>query len=146
MKPKWKQSLNTSRNARAVLPKLVDKYFQAGRKAAGATGSAKALHQFRIATKRFRYSLELFRPVYGASLERRLKALRELQQSLGQINDYRTILKFVPNDEALQAKLQNAIKRKSKEFRARWKVFDLGPQLKNWKAYLAGAPSRSSVP
>jgi len=144
MKPKWKSSRSLRENVRAVLPKLADEYFREGRKAADVKQSAKARHQFRIATKHFRYSLELFRPVYGASLDRRLKALRELQQSLGQMNDYRTILRFVNDDDTIRAKLEKRIKAKSKEFRRLWKAFDSRGQHKNWQAYLAGAPSRSS--
>ncbi|HYL35128.1 MAG TPA: CHAD domain-containing protein [Bryobacteraceae bacterium] len=144
MKPKWKPSVTAAEGARVFLPQLADKYFNAGRKAADKTRSTKALHQFRIATKRFRYSLELFQPVFGASLDRRLDALRKLQRSLGKLNDYRAILKLVADDETLQAQLEKAIKRQLKEFRRRWKTFDSHGQLKSWKTYLAGARAPSS--
>src|SRR5262249_40223558 len=56
----------------------------------GADASFKALHRFRLLTKRFRYTLELFRPCYGPGLEQRIEALRLLQQYLGEINDCAT--------------------------------------------------------
>ena len=62
-------------NAREVLPKLAKKYFQAGRDAVSEKRPPDELHAFRLETKRFRYTLELFRPVYGPQLKRYLKAL-----------------------------------------------------------------------
>ena len=55
---KWKPSRSVIENARSVLPKLVEKYFKAGRRAADGKRSPDELHQFRIKTKRFRYTLE----------------------------------------------------------------------------------------
>jgi CHAD domain-containing protein len=49
-----------------------------------------SLHGFRLLTKRFRYTLELFRCCYGPGLERRIEALHTLQQRLGEINDCAT--------------------------------------------------------
>jgi len=133
---KWKSSENAAQNARRVLPKLAKKYFEAGREAANGKRSSKALHRFRIVTKQFRYALELFRPVYGASLDRRLQALRELQNTLGKISDYQTILDMVPGDKQVAAKVESALKRKSKDFRREWKAFDSNGQLKQWTTYL----------
>ena len=133
---KWKSSANAAENARRVLPKLAEKYFTAGREAANGKRSSKALHRFRIVTKRFRYALELFRPVYGPSLDRRLQALRDLQSVLGKISDYQTILDMVPGDKQVGTKVEGALKRKSKDFRREWKAFDSNGQLKQWKIYL----------
>jgi len=141
---KWKTSENATGNARSVLPKLAQNYFEAGRKAAGGKRSAKALHRFRIATKRFRYALELFRPLYGPSLDRRLKAVHQLQDVLGKISDYQTILNMLAGDKEMGAKVRRSLKRKSKDFPKQWKAFDSGGQLKQWKAYLGRGPR--SVP
>lgn len=137
---KWKTSENAAGNARRVLPKLAQNYFEAGRKAADGKRSARALHRFRIATKRFRYALELFRPLYGPSLERRLKAVHELQDVLGKISDYQTILNMLAGDQEIGAKVKRSLKRKSKDFSKQWKAFDSGGQLKQWKAYLGRGP------
>ena len=76
--------------ARQLLPRLAERFFARGRRAARPNASAADLHRFRLAAKRFRYTLELFRPVYGPGLERRMAALRGIQQILGDANDCAT--------------------------------------------------------
>lgn len=137
---KWKTSQSIAENARRVLPKLAENYFEAGRKASDGKRSPKALHRFRIATKRFRYAMELFQPLYGPSLDRRLKAVHELQNVLGKISDHQTILELLADDPEIGAKVQRALKRKSKDFRKCWQTFDSEGQLKQWKIYLARRP------
>jgi CHAD domain-containing protein len=139
---KWKMNMNAGSNARKVLPKLAETYFEAGRKAADGKQSSKALHRFRISTKRFRYALELFEPVYGDSLKRRLKTLHTLQDALGKISDCQTILEMLDGDKAIEAKLERAMKRNSKEFRKQWEKFDSNGQLKHWKEYLVHGAAR----
>lgn len=140
---KWKTSRTIAANARVVLPKLAEKYFNAGRKAAeDEAPSAKDLHRFRIATKRFRYSLELFRPVYGASLERRLGSLRELQNVLGKLSDYHSMERLFDGEKELKAKLERARTKKLELFRETWTAFDSEGQLKRWKSYLVRGSSR----
>lgn len=133
---KWQPSLSADANAHRILPQLAADYFKAGRKAASKE-SPKALHRFRISTKRFRYALELFEPVYGPTLKKRLRALHKLQDSLGKISDYKSILELVDGDQSTAANLEKAMKRKTKEFRKEWKSFDSSGQLKDWKDYLA---------
>jgi CHAD domain-containing protein len=140
---KWKSSSSAAENAWAVLPKMADDYFDAGRKAADGKRSSKELHRFRVATKRFRYALELFRPVYGPSLDRHLQALRGLQDSLGKVSDCQTIQLMLARDEALQARLQRTMKRKLKEFRRDWRAFDSGGEHKRWKTYLSRGRRRA---
>ena len=45
------------------------------------------LHRLRLASKRVRYTLELFRPCYPPEFEDRLDALKKLQDWLGEVND-----------------------------------------------------------
>jgi CHAD domain-containing protein len=123
-------------NARLLLPKLLAKYFKAGRKAADGKQSPRKLHGFRLATKQFRYSLELFRPCYGPSLDRKLAALSELQSALGKLSDYASVRTILPGDKALEAKLERASKKKLKEFREQWAAFDADGQQKRWRHYL----------
>jgi len=131
------KTTNATENARALLPKLLEKYFKAGRKAAKGETSPKKLHGFRIATKQFRYSLELFRPLYGPSLERKLSALSGLQGVLGKLSDYHSVRTLIKGDKALEQKLDRATGKKLKEFREQWAAFDTEGQLKRWKTYLA---------
>ena len=44
-------------------------------------------HTMRIAAKRLRYALEVFRPLYGASAVRFVAAARQAQRRLGEIHD-----------------------------------------------------------
>jgi CHAD domain-containing protein len=47
------------------------------------------LHQFRIAGKKLRYSMELLAPAFGSELrEKQYPIVQELQDKLGSINDY----------------------------------------------------------
>jgi CHAD domain-containing protein len=134
---KLKPTRNAAENARELLPKLLEKYFKAGRKAAKGEHSQKKLHGFRLATKQFRYSLELFRPLYGPRLERKLSSLSKLQSVLGKLSDYHSVRTLLAGDKALEAKLDRATKKRLKEFREQWAAFDTEGQLKRWKSYLA---------
>jgi CHAD domain-containing protein len=134
---KLKPARNAAENARVLLPKLLENYFKAGRKAANRKLSPKKLHGFRLATKQLRYSLELFRPLYGARLDRHLNALSELQGVLGKLSDYHSVRILLAGDAVLEAKLERATKKKLKEFHEHWTAFDSRGQLKRWKASLA---------
>jgi CHAD domain-containing protein len=134
---KLRTTRNAAENARVLLPKLLEKYFQAGRKAAKGETSPKKLHGFRLATKQFRYSLELFRPLYGPSIEGKLSTLSGLQGVLGKLSDYHSVRTLIKGDKPLEAELDRATEKKLKEFREQWAAFDTKGQLKGWKAYLA---------
>src|SRR5580692_6953009 len=62
---KLHRSKSASENARSILPKMARRYFEAGRKAIEGKRPPGELHAFRLKTKRFRYTLELFSPLYG---------------------------------------------------------------------------------
>lgn len=83
----WDEAAGAEQNARMRLPAMLAEYFAEGRRLAGGNPPAAELHAFRLATKRVRYTLEMFRPVYGRGLEERLESLRNLQTMLGEIND-----------------------------------------------------------
>jgi hypothetical protein len=129
-------------NAREVLPKLAKKYFQAGRDAVSEKRPPDELHAFRLETKRFRYTLELFRPVYGPQLKRYLKALHGLQGALGKVSDYEAIQRVVEGDRALEDHIRHTLKRKVKDLRHEWRAFDSEGELKRWRTYLAGQHSK----
>jgi CHAD domain-containing protein len=135
---KLKPSLTAAANAHKLLPKMAEKYFHGGREAADGTRSPKQMHEFRIATKRFRYALEIFKPAYGASLDRYLKALHNLQHTLGQLSDYRSIRDMVDGDHELKEKLAHSTEKHLQEFHDQWKVFDGEGQMKRWMTYLGG--------
>jgi len=82
-----KPSRDLGENVLRVLPQIVRDYFAAGRSAAREDSPPESLHQFRLATKRFRYTLELFRGAYGPALAKRIEVLRQVQTILGDLND-----------------------------------------------------------
>jgi len=138
---KWKLSHNAMENAGAKLPRLAEKYFRAGREAAEKENTPKQLHRFRIETKQFRYSLELFLPIYGPTLDRHIASLRGIQDALGKVSDYQTIQEMLAGDKEFEARVQKARRKKINEFREEWKKFDSEGQLQRWKAYLTRAHS-----
>jgi|HubBroStandDraft_1064217.scaffolds.fasta_scaffold110715_2 CHAD domain-containing protein len=142
---KWRPTHSASVNARAVLPSLAEKYFEAGRKAADHKRSPRSLHRFRIETKRFRYSLEVFQPIYGPTLDRYLKALHGIQDALGKVSDCQTVIEMLKGDRAMEQKLERSLKKSSRDFRREWRQFDSEGQLEKWKGYLGRGPARSSA-
>lgn len=142
---KWRPWHSARENASRVLPKLAEKYFKAGREAADGKRTPDELHQFRIQTKRFRYTLELFRPVYGTSLESELEPLREIQSVLGRLHDYHIIEGMLEGQKALQAKLERRARKKLREFHELWTKFNSDGELERWKKFLAAKP-RTSAP
>jgi CHAD domain-containing protein len=139
---KLKPALTASENARAVLPKMARQYFEAGRQAIDGKRPPDKLHGFRLKTKRFRYTLELFRPLYGPNLERYLKRLRELQGALGKVSDYQAIQRVLSSDGELKRKIDRALKLRVKDLRKSWRAFDSEGQLKRWRNYLAAGDSK----
>jgi CHAD domain-containing protein len=87
---RWDGGKSVSANASARLPELARGFLAAGNELMTAKLSFKSLHRFRLLTKRFRYTLEMFRPCYGAGLDQRIESLRQLQQYLGDVNDCAT--------------------------------------------------------
>jgi hypothetical protein len=48
----------------------------------------EALHDLRIASKRLRYTLELFRPQLGALGDRQIERVKSVQEALGTLHDH----------------------------------------------------------
>src|SRR3954466_8622473 len=86
-KIQWDERRSAAVDARRALPGLVADYFEEVRDFLAKRRKPKELHRMRLASKRLRYTLELFRPCYGRGLEQRLDALKKLQNSLGDVND-----------------------------------------------------------
>jgi CHAD domain-containing protein len=55
------------------------------------------LHAMRIAAKRLRYTVEIFSPLYTSELKPYLKALRQLQELLGDIHDCDVWMLYLPD-------------------------------------------------
>jgi CHAD domain-containing protein len=138
MRLKWKDDLTLKENLREELPRVAKEFFQAGRKAAENKRSWKQLHKFRLAGKEFRYTLELFRPVYGKQLEERLDSLRKLQRYLGEMNDCVAglkLLKHMDGPAKMIKRLKNQRRSRLAAFQRYWRKFD--EEEASWVKYLA---------
>jgi len=142
----WDDSATAGQNARMKLPALVENYFQIGRKVAAPGSKEAALHQFRLTTKRLRYTLEFFRFCYGPGLEKRLAVLREVQSCLGEISDCAVTRELAAG--MLRARwaegqradrfLRGRARRKTAQFRQYWReVVDVPGEERRWQNYLA---------
>jgi CHAD domain-containing protein len=149
---KWDESLTLAGNARSELPMATARYFRAGREILGAEITPAALHAFRLRTKRFRYSLELFRPLYGATLEQMIGSLRRLQQLLGDVNDCEASRKLVlalgdrrslPVRRLLRL-LERRQAERTAEFGRAWRQFDRPGASRRWINYLTAFPGRAA--
>jgi CHAD domain-containing protein len=154
VKIRWDGSKPVAVNASEKLPELARNFFEMGRAVAGANRSFDALHRFRLAAKRFRYVLELFRPCYGPGLARRIERLQTLQQRLGEISDCATtealLSKRADLPRAEQARLIRHLKELAAKrvfyFEREWQAEFRAPNVEHWWVdYLsryAGAPKR----
>ena len=135
----WSVSDSAGLNASRRLPDLARDYFQAGRDLVRAQASSAVFHKFRLKTKRFRYTLELFQPCYGPGLEQRLQALRHIQDLLGEINDCATTKKLLGRMTInISTYLDRRIEWKKRALRSYWRrVFDADGQETWWTDYLA---------
>jgi len=148
----WIPSMKPATAARRELLPLARRYFSEGREATGAKTSAEKLHWFRLRTKRFRYTLELFRPLYGPGLEARLAMLRRIQQYLGEINDCTSMRALFapeqsvksPRSEQLLSSIDALAAEKTKEFLRYWReTFDAPDQEQRWLRYLRDFAGRA---
>jgi|SRR5579863_767361 len=118
----WDGSKGPAQNASVKLPELSKRYFRAGHALLRGTPSPEALHRFRLETKRFRYTLELFRPCYGPGLDRRLAMIRKIQDYLGEISDCRSTQKLVgKKQERISRFLERKIFRHRRQLQKCWR-------------------------
>jgi CHAD domain-containing protein len=144
----WDASKSAKENASQKLPRLAQKYFLAGRALFHADASSEVLHRFRLDTKRFRYTLELFRPCYGPGLDRRLDVLRNIQDFLGEINDCSATQKLVGRqDKKILSFLERRLSQKRGAIRNYWQqTFDADGQERWWTDYLARFARKAGHP
>lgn len=121
--------------ARASLPKAAKAYFRTGAKLRAGTPPDEQLHAFRIDGKHFRYTLEMFAPLYGPALGRRIGSLRKIQGALGDLNDCAVLsgMPEVQGDETLLGWLRERAGRKRLEFQEVWDSDFRSARL--WMAY-----------
>lgn len=130
-----------ARTAQRVLPRMARQFFERGNDAAKTKASPRELHQFRIASKKFRYTLELFTSVYGPPLNSSMEKIRNAQRLLGEINDCETVrgmLSQYKTADRLTSWLKKRQRRKMEQFQRYWtETFAAEGELRKWSALLS---------
>ena len=148
----WNERATAAANASRELPRMMADYFHAVRDALRAKPSPASLHTIRLASKKVRYTLELFEPCYGAAFAERMQALKDVQTSLGDVNDAvaaeRLLSDAMPQSarrKTLRAYLRKRAVEKAEEFRTHWtERFDADGEERRWIEFLKkprGAPA-----
>jgi len=142
----WEALRPAADNARLALPAIARKFFKAGRKAARPGSSADEMHAFRLSAKRFRYTLELFLPVYGPGLEKQIEMVKQVQNYLGDVQDREATRRMLaaahpradgPLARAM-AKMARDSRARIRKFRKHWEAeFSPPEREEQWKRYLA---------
>jgi CHAD domain-containing protein len=122
--------------ARRMPPQMAREYFRRGKDAMRDKAPAEGLHQFRIATKNLRYTLDLFAPLYGSSINGLLQQLKGVQSLLGEINDCATARRMVSRHKGgreILAALKRRQRKKAEEFRQHWSAaFSSAAAVRRW--------------
>jgi CHAD domain-containing protein len=135
----WDERRAAAANARRILPGLAADYFREVRGFLEKDREPRELHRMRLAAKRLRYTLELFRPCYGKGLEQRLAVLKELQDALGDVNDAVVTSGMLGHKAGRKAGpyLTARLEEKAAEFRRHWaESFDAPEREVWWTGYL----------
>jgi CHAD domain-containing protein len=137
--------------AHRLLPRMARELFRAGIAAARPQASYRQMHQFRLLAKHFRYTLELFAPVYKGrgnrrDWERGIDAMRGLQDCLGSINDASATSVLLAEigvtgagPRRMRAPLKRLIEERTAVFRAYWRKQFNPRNRKLWLVRLKGA-------
>jgi CHAD domain-containing protein len=158
---KWRTRLKSAFVARGdaaetaaeMLPDLAREFFDRGRQAVNAGSSADAFHQFHGAAKKFRYTLELFAPLYNSALRVWVERVKSVHTLASRIDDGSAVRKTFAQGgriEAVDAELEKKQRKQIDEFRREWKEsFSSPDHAREWIHYLqnsAGKPSTARKP
>lgn len=139
----WSLDASAARSAAARLPVFAEAFFESGRRVVAVESSIEQLHEFRLEAKRFRYLLELFRPLFGKPLKERIAALKALQDVLGMINDCKTSAELFarwseePGGRRALAYFEARQRSLIAELRAEWRQrIDAPGELEKWRLVL----------
>ena len=138
-------SATVEQAARRTLPRLAREFLREGHRAGGPKASAKHLHKFRLAAKKFRYTLELFAGCYGPAADQWLEQLKATQTLLGEIIDcaasQRLLQELGAGTELIQA-LKRRRKRRTRAFHDAWE--SAAEEFEKWIGALSH-PHRSAA-
>lgn len=136
----WELEGSVAANARKALPPIHANFLDLGAAAFSAPGDYETLHQFRLSVKRFRYTLEIFRELYGPGIEPRLLELRQLQDRLGAINDCCTALELIGKRTVARRLVRKELVRRERVFRDSWPGNFGSGQAEVWVRWLEETP------
>jgi CHAD domain-containing protein len=131
----WSPRTVVAVNSRLHLPKVAAAYFHEARKLLEEVGNPAGLHRLRLISKRFRYTLELFRTCYPPALAERIDALKRVQDLLGDINDAvvtGNLIADMPRSVRMREHLEYVAHGKADEFRAEWRERFDAPGSESW--------------
>ena len=130
-----------ARTAQGMLPRMAQAFLERGNEAAKTKASSRELHHFRIASKKFRYTLELFTSVYGSPLNPLLESIRRAQGLLGDINDCDTVRSMLSQHkeaDRVTSWLKKRQRRKIEEFQRYWtETFAADGERRSWTTLLS---------
>jgi hypothetical protein len=98
--------LDVATNARRILAVRVAEYYSWA-PAAAREDAGELLHELRISAKRLRYTLELFKDVFGADGGRQIARVKAVQEELGALHDHDVRIALV-EDELRRLALEQA--------------------------------------
>jgi CHAD domain-containing protein len=116
----FRTSQSVPANARRTLPAVAGDYFRQGAALVSESATPADFHRFRLTTKTFRYTLELFLPVYGPGLRQHLRNVQKLQQFLGEMQDSEVVIAMDLDDPKLTAYLQRRAIQAKARFLNHW--------------------------
>ncbi len=128
------------------LPALAEDFFQTGDAAAAAESSYQTLHRFRLCSKRFRYTLELFERFYGSEMATGAKALKGVQDHLGAINDCVTTIDLLPDDPIAIAAIQKRLDQRTRLFQGYWHTRFPASKRAWWRQWLSQPRAAAIAP
>ncbi|MEO8368580.1 MAG: CHAD domain-containing protein [Candidatus Solibacter sp.] len=140
---KWSSKYDAEANAKRQLPRIVAQFFAVTRRAIARKSWPRNLHRVRLASKKLRYTLELFHSIYPAALDARLDELKKLQDWLGDANDAAASRKLLGvatlrRHAVLGEFLKQRADAQAAAFTHYWKeTFDAKGQEKWWTDFLA---------
>ncbi len=135
--------------AHRELPRLAARFFREGARAAAPESSAGERHRFRLAAKKFRYTLELFAEFYSPAAAQWIAQVKELQSLLGAMNDCRAVRDLVAalgGNPKIEASLKKRQRRKTLEFRRAWAArFGAADAARQWIERLSHPPRKPAL-
>lgn len=136
------QGISVEQIAADILPGMAKDFFHAGNDLVATKAPAPAVEDFRIACRKFRYTLELFAPIYSTKGSRWMERVRETQVLLGAIRDFRIVEELISpykGADDLAGWLKKRQKKQRAEFRRYWrKEFGDPKSVREWIDSLGG--------